>query len=204
MLRAPLNFAVGIHTARWRETKTVPSLTDPAARTKNITAPSVHVAAPLKAKTFKAAMNEDDDQKDHAFFKIAKVDESLGIVFGWAVICKVAGQDYYDWNIDHGGVHKGNLIPEHITEPAMLKSAAAFKGSDRPGNEMHEGEDVGKFLFAFPLTTDIAKAMGIACAKTGLMVGYQAPPAVLAKFKSGAYTGFSIEGVRGADAVEHD
>ncbi len=180
------------------------SSADPAARTKDITASSVHIAAPLKAKTFKAAMGEDEDKKDRPFFKIAKVDESLGIVFGWAVICKVAGQDYYDWNIDSGGVHKGKLIPEHITEPAMLKSAAAFMASDRPGNEMHEGGDVGKFLFAFPLTTDIAKAMGIACAKTGLMVGYQAPPAVLAKFKSGAYTGFSIEGVRGADAVEHD
>lgn len=183
------------------------STADPAAQTKDITASSVHVAGPLKtkAKTFKAAMGEEDEaRKDRPFFKIAKVDETLGIVFGWAVICKVAGEDYYDWNIDSGGVHKGELIPEHITEPAMLKSAAQFMASDRPGNEMHEGGDVGKFLFAFPLTTDIAKAMGIASPRTGLMVGYQAPPAVLAKFKSGAYTGFSIEGVRGADAVEHD
>jgi|GEM_PF-2920186 len=180
------------------------SLADPTARTKNITPASVHVAGPMRAKTFKAAMSEDDVKKDRPFFRIAKVDESLGIVFGWAVICKVAGQDYYDWNIDHGGAHAGQRIPEHITEPAMLKSAAAFMASERPGNEMHAGDDVGKFLFAFPLTTEIAKAMGIACDKTGLMVGYQAPPAVLAKFKSGAYTGFSIEGSRGADAVEHD
>jgi len=178
------------------------SLADPAVGAKSITAFSVHVAAPLKAKTFKAAMSEDE--KDRPFFRIAKVDESLGIVFGWAVICKVAGQDYYDWNIDHGGARAGERIPEHITEPAMLKSAAAFMESERPGNEMHAGDDVGKFLFAFPLTTEIAKAMGIACDKTGLMVGYQAPPAVIAKFKSGAYTGFGIEGSRGADAVEHD
>lgn len=182
------------------------SSADPDARAKNITASAVHVAAPpkTKARTFKAALDEDDVKKDRPFFRIAKVDESLGIVFGWAVICKVAGQDYYDWNIDHGGARAGELIPEHITEPAMLKSAAAFMASERPGNEMHAGDDVGKFLFAFPLTTEIAKAMGIACDKTGLMVGYQAPPAVLAKFKSGAYTGFSIEGSRGADAVEHD
>jgi len=186
------------------ERKTMTSVADPRERTMDVTASSVHVASPLKAKTFKAAIGEHDVQKDRPFFRIAKVDESLGIVFGWAVICKIAGQDYYDWNIDRGGARAGELIPEHITEPAMLKSAAAFMESERPGNEMHAGDDVGKFLFAFPLTTEIAKAMGIACDKTGLMVGYQAPPAVIAKFKSGAYTGFSIEGSRGADAVEHD
>lgn len=172
---------------------------------KDMTATSVHTPGPLKVKgkTFKAVIGEDDVSKS-APFKIAKIDESLGIVFGWAVVCKVAGEDYYDWNVDHAGTHKGKLVPEHITEPAMLKSAAAFMESERPGNEMHAGDDIGKFLFAFPLTTEIAKAMGITCEKTGLMVGYQCPPEVVAKFKSGDYTGFSIEGSRGADFVEHD
>lgn len=137
------------------------------------------------------------------FFRIAKVDESLGVVFGWAVICKVNGEDYYDWNVDHAGSHKGKLVPENVTEDAMLKASVGFMESGGAGNEMHEGADVGKFLFAFPLTTDIAKAMGIECAKSGLMVGYQAPPAVLAKFKSGEYSGFSIEGSR-LKYREHD
>ena len=169
-----------------------------AALAKDIGVGSVHVAGPLKVKgkTFKAVLDEGSVEKSAPFFKIAKVDESLGIVFGWAVVCKVNGEDYYDWNVDRAGTHKGKLVPEHITETAMLKSAAEFMDGERAGNEMHEGADVGKFLFAFPLTTDIAKAMGISCAKTGLMVGYQAPPAILAKFRDGEYTGFSIEGKR--------
>ena len=78
----------------------------------------------------------------------------------------------------------------------MMRAAAEFRETARPGNEMHDGPDKGNYAFAFPLTTDIAKAMGISSDKTGLMVAYKPPPDVLAKFKSGEYTGFSIEGKR--------
>ena len=54
-------------------------------------------------------------------------------------------------------------------------------------------------MFAFPLTSDIAKAMGITTTRTGLMVAAKFAPDVLAKFKSGEYTGFSIGGVRVRD-----
>jgi hypothetical protein len=138
-------------------------------------------------------------------FKVAKVDESMGLVFGWAIICKMAGQDYYDWNVDHHGPHKGKLVPENITEDAMLKSATGFALGDRPGNEQHDGPDVGTYPFVFPLTSDIAKAMGIQCEKTGLMVAYKPPKEVLAKFLDGTYTGFSIEGMRlPGGSTEHD
>jgi hypothetical protein len=161
---------------------------------KDLTPSSVHTPT---AKTFKAILGTAP------LFRIAKVDETLGVVFGWAIVCTRDGADYYDWNVDAAGVHKGGLVPEHITESAMLKSAADFMASARAGNEMHTGSDVGTFLFAFPLTAEIADAMGIASDKTGLMVGYQAPPAVLAKFRDGTYTGFSIEGKR-IQFQEHD
>lgn len=135
----------------------------------------------------------DDETKS---FKIAKIDESLGLVFGWAIVCKVNGQDYYDLNIDHDGPYAGKRVPEHITEEAMTKAAADFMETARPGNELHVGPDVGTYVFAFPMTTDVAKAMGIQTEKTGLMVAYKAPPDVIAKFRDGTYTGFSIEGRR--------
>jgi hypothetical protein len=85
----------------------------------------------------------------------------------------------------------------------MLKAAAGFMETpDRPGNEMHAGPETGSFVFAFPLTADVAKAMGIETERTGLMVGYKPSPDVLAKFRDGTYSGFSVEGFRTA-SEEH-
>lgn len=130
---------------------------------------------------------------DHVDFRIAKVDESLGLVFGWAIVCKVNGEDYYDLNIDRS---TGERVPEHIPEDAMTKAALGLMEEGAPGNEMHAGPDSGHYPFLFPLTTDIAKAMGIQTEKTGLMCAYKPEPKVLAKFVDGTYTGFSIEGAR--------
>lgn len=129
---------------------------------------------------------------DRSELKKARVNDELGLVMGYAIVCKVNGQPYYDLNIDS----TGERVPEHIPEEAMLKAAAKFMETSRPGNEMHAGPDKGTFLFAFPLTTDVAKAMAIKTPVTGLLVAYKAPPDVLAKFKDGTYRGFSIEGRR--------
>jgi hypothetical protein len=126
-------------------------------------------------------------------YRIAKVDDSLGLVFGYAIICKVNGEPYYDLNIDRDS---GARVPEHVPEDTMLKAAFDFMQNSRLGNEMHDGPDVGSYVFAFPLTTDIAKAMGISTDKTGLMVAYKPSPEVFAKFKDKTYSGFSIEGRR--------
>jgi hypothetical protein len=131
-----------------------------------------------------------------ANFRIAKVDDALGLVFGWAIVCKVDGEDYYDLNVDREGPHAGERVPEHIPEDVMTKAALGLAAVGAPGNEMHEGPDKGFYPFLFPLTTDIAKAMGIQTEKTGLMCAFKPPADVLAKFKSGIYRGFSIEGRR--------
>ncbi len=159
-----------------------------------------------------AKCNGHDDDDDMAkqvidgepgIVRIAKVDEQLGIVFGYAIVCKVNGEPYYDLNIDLSGKHVGQRVPEHIPEETMLKAATEFMQTARPGNEMHSGTDKGIFVCAFPLTTDIAKAMGIKTNVTGLIVGFKPPPDMLEKFKNGTYKGFSIEGRRIAYA-EHE
>jgi hypothetical protein len=136
-------------------------------------------------------------------FNIAKVDETLGLVFGWAIVCKVNGEDYYDLNIDHEGQHAGKRVPEHIPEPVMLKGSLDLVKNGVPGNEMHAGPDKGTYPFVFPLTSDIAKAMGITTEKTGLMVAFAPPADVLAKYLDGTYKGFSIEGRR-LSFTEHE
>lgn len=127
------------------------------------------------------------------FAKFSGVDEELGVAFGWAIVSKVNGEDYYD------------LQDDHIPEDAMLRAAVDFMENSRVAGDMHiPTEDgvkkAGTILFAFPLTTEAAKLLGVTSKNTGLMIGMKVADAeVLQKIKDGVYTGFSIGGVRITD-----
>lgn len=112
---------------------------------------------------------------------VLKVDDSLGLVFGWGIVCNQFGKAYFDTQGDH------------IPESSMLEAATDFMLNSRVSGDMHVKAD-GSVVFAFPLTTDIAKAFGIESDVTGLMIAIKPSDEVLAKFKSGDYTGFSIGG----------
>ena len=120
--------------------------------------------------------------------EFVKVDEGLGLVFGFAVVCMEKGQPYVD------------LQKDHIPEDAMLEASLDFMRNSRMSGDMHARDEAGQPIrdgevaFAFPLTTEIAKSMGIETERTGLMVAIKPSAAVLAKFVSGEYTGFSIGG----------
>ncbi len=116
--------------------------------------------------------------------KVAKIDEELGIVFGWAVICKENGEDYYD------------VQGDHVEEDGLVDAVADFMEHSRVAKEMHKGSARGSVIFAFPMVTDIAKSLGIQTSTTGLLVGMKPDPKMLEKFKSGELTGFSIGGSR--------
>lgn len=129
--------------------------------------------------------------------EVLSIDEEHGVVIGWAIVCKIDGEPYYDLNVDTDGAHKGERVPEHITEGCMFKAAAeAVSDGLLAGNVMHSGPDSGHYVFLFPMTTEIAKALDITTKRTGLLVGYKPESDVLAKFKNGTFTGFSIEGGR--------
>jgi hypothetical protein len=120
--------------------------------------------------------------------RILKADTALGIVFGFAIVCKVDGEEYFD------------LQGDNIPEDAMAKAAAEFMADLRVGKAMHDGDQVADVVFAFPLTTDIAKALDIETKQTGLLIGFKPrDAAMLEKFANGEYTGFSIGGERVID-----
>jgi hypothetical protein len=136
---------------------------------------------------------------------VINVDEEHGLVFGYAIVSKTRDTfdgefaDYYDLNVDQDGVHKGQRVPENITEDAMFKAAVdgAATGMQLAGDEEHAGPDVGSYYFMLPVTEDIAKALDWQVKKTGLVVGYHpGDDEVLKKFKDGTYKGFSITGER--------
>lgn len=122
-----------------------------------------------------------------------KVDEELGIAFGWAMISKVDGEDYYD------------LQDDNIPEESMLKASVDFMENSRVGGDMHIHTDdgvkkAGNILFAFPMTSEAADALMIKTKYTGLLIGMKVmDKEVLSKIKDGTYTGFSIGGIRIVD-----
>lgn len=114
--------------------------------------------------------------------EVAKVDQGLGLVFGWAIVCTEKGEDHYD------------LQGDHIPEDVMVEATSDFMEHARIAKEMHRGDQIGSIVHSFPLTKDIADAMGIQSERTGWMVAMKPSSAVLAKFASGEYRGFSIGG----------
>ena len=124
---------------------------------------------------------------------LVKVDEQLGIVFGYAIVCAIDGEPYYDT--------QGDFIPER----AMLEATAEFMTGDRAALDMHQGAPVGQVVFGFPVTDDIAKALGMQASRTGFVVGMKPnSDSLLARFASGEYRGFSIGGKRVAETVIDD
>lgn len=131
-------------------------------------------------------------ETERQFATVCKVDAKHGIVFGWAIVCKQDGADYFD------------LQEEHVPEDVMLEAAADFSKGARDAKDMHEGRVHGQVLFAFPMTADVAKALGIQTSKTGLLIGMKPSAEVLAKFQSGEYSGFSIGGRASYEDVAKD
>lgn len=143
-----------------------------------------------RAELIKAGDITPTGQGDKAekVVSVLKVDEEIGMVFGWAIVCKDDGEDYFDTQDDH------------IPEGSMLKASADFMESSRLLGDMHQKAEGGSVVFCFPMTGDIAAAFGMTTRKTGLMIGVKpSNPETLAKFKSGEYSGFSIGGVRLVD-----
>lgn len=118
---------------------------------------------------------------------IVKTDSKLGLVFGFAMVCSKNGEPYVD------------LQNDFIPESAMLKAATEFMiATPRVSGDMHAKAD-GRVVFAFPLTSEIAKSLDIQTNTTGLLIAMKPSAEVLKKFESGEYTGFSIGGIRRVD-----
>ena len=132
-------------------------------------------------------MAEDSRTEKRVYAEVTKVDEDLGLVMGFAIVCTEDGDPYFD------------VQGDHIPEDSMLKAATDFMIHSRVAKEMHTGDAAGSVVFAFPLTADIAESMGITTKKTGLMIAMKPDEDMLEKFRSGEYTGFSIGGVRVED-----
>lgn len=120
---------------------------------------------------------------------VAKADESLGVVFGYALICKEFDE------ISEGFEDYVDLQNDIVEEDAMLQCAFEFMQGDRVAKVQHKGDQQGTVVFALPVTEEIAKSLDIDVTKTGLIIGVKFDDdAVLKAFADGTLTGFSIGG----------
>ena len=128
----------------------------------------------------------------HVAGEVLKVDESLGLVMGYAIVCTDAGEPYFDKQGDH------------VPEDAMLKASCDFMQHSRVARDMHSGADQGTVVFAWPITTEVAKAFGQEAVKTDLGNGAEIDlfDALRAKFRSDAIKRID-KGVAGA-AIWHE
>lgn len=94
-------------------------------------------------------------------------------------------------------------------EAALLKAAESIEDDATRAAAIelvHKAQDRtveqrGSVPFCFPLLSDVAKALGIETARTGLLIGALPDPDIYDKYKTGEYTGFSIGGMRLRDEV---
>ena len=123
---------------------------------------------------------------------VSKVDKTNRLVFGWGMVCKKSGEDYFDTDNQH--------FPEDLT----IKAWIGFMKEARVHKAMHSGEQVGEVVFAFPATEDIVKSLGMQLGdQSGIIVGVQvASDEVLNKFYDGSYKGFSVGGGATFEDVE--
>lgn len=139
-----------------------------------------------------AIMPQVDVNKSQEEATVLKVDNEQGLVYGWAYVSTEDGKLLVDTQGDS------------IEPIEMEKMATNFMLNSRNAKVMHKGENVGTFVHSFPLTNDIMKAFDIYSDREGWLVAMKpASPDVMAAYKAGDYTGFSIGGKAG-DVEEYD
>ena len=120
---------------------------------------------------------------------ILKAVKKHGLAIGHSIICTIQGEPYFD------------LQDDHIPDEVMLDAAVEFAKSERPAEVMHNGVPIGTIRFMFPLTAEIAKALGIQSEMTGLLIAMEPDEETFGRIESGELTGFSIRGTARAQAV---
>ena len=130
-----------------------------------------------------------NDKRVKAEHKIAKVETSQGLVFGWGQVFlerTEKGLDQY-YDTDNDAFDEEGAVPAW---DGLMSEGRVLKAN-------HQGEQVGDVIFAFPLTLDIAKSLGFdvdTIPRTGTLVGVRPQSDIFAKYESGEWDSFSVGG----------
>lgn len=122
--------------------------------------------------------------------EVFKIDEDQRMVYGWASVITKDGEPVVDLQDDIIEPHE---LENATTEFMMdVRHAMAMHERDENG-EIQDGMIKGLVVHSFPLTDEIAKALGISSDYEGWIVGVKvADDEVWKSIKDGTFSGFSI------------
>lgn len=114
---------------------------------------------------------------------ILKIDEEQRMAYGWASVITENGEAVVDT--------QGDIIEAD----ELVKATTNFMMDARMAKMMHSGDGIGEVVHSFPLTAELAKALGIDCTKEGWIVGVKVhDDEVWKACKDGKLKAFSIGG----------
>lgn len=126
------------------------------------------------------------DDAESAILKsvqILRTDEEQRVVWGWVSVATEKGEKVFD---SHG---------DHIPMAELEKASVDFMLTSRVGKAMHVGEKVSDVIGCLPLSSELAKALGIECEREGLIMGFRVnDDRVWEAVKKGELGAFSIGG----------
>ena len=115
--------------------------------------------------------------------EIKKANEEKRIVYAWAYVCSVSG----DQVVDHSG--------DVIDEEEMERMAYDFMEEYRDGGEMHNRRGVASAVASMPFTKELQESLGIDVGKVGWLIVFRInDDDVWEKVKNGTYKMMSIGG----------
>jgi hypothetical protein len=134
---------------------------------------------------------------------VLKTDAKLGLVFGFAIVCKVKNADgefepYYDTGSYDEELDQ--VFADHITEEAMMEAATAFMKSQRVVTEDHERDEndvpvkKGQVVHSMTLTEALVTELGMDIDKTGWLIAIEPTTEMFKRYESGELNQFSIGG----------
>lgn len=120
---------------------------------------------------------------------VAKLDESLGVVFGYAVASTVDGGQSPHIDLQGDAVVGGD---------ELIKVALGFAEAGAQSDVMHDCIKDGWVPFVMPLNAETKKAFKLAGDVEGIAIGMKPSQETFKRFQSGELAAFSIygEGVR--------
>lgn len=86
-------------------------------------------------------------------------DDEQRIAYGWASVWEFNGREVTD------------LQDDRLDVPTMVDAFQAFMENTRDAKVLHAGREVGQVVYGFPLTREIADAMGLKTKRYGTIIG---------------------------------
>lgn len=156
---------------------------DPIAQSEGAS-PMQEAIGAIMDSVFRNTQSLEKQQPFEISADIVKASEEQRVVYGWASVISMSGEPYYDT--------QGHAISVEVME----KMANEFMSDVRVAKTMHDGGQVGEIIHSLPLSSELAKSLGIDSPIEGWIIGVKVHSEEVWKaIKAGSLKAFSIGGM---------